>query len=168
MRKRLISLNVLIMIFILFSQNLAIADPILPITKITPGAINLAVTQSNISTTICKSGWTATIRPSSSYTSKLKKGQLSGTYSYYSNKVMGDYEEDHLISLQLGGSPTSVKNLWPQPYAGSIGARAKDQVETKLKRLICAGKITLKTAQLAIASNWYQAYLQYIKKAQNK
>ena len=51
MRKRLIFLNALIATFILFSQNLAIAVPVLPIAKITPGAINLAVTQSNISST---------------------------------------------------------------------------------------------------------------------
>ena len=68
MRKRLIFLNALIATFILFSQNLAIAVPVLPIAKITPGAINLAVTQSNISSTICKVGWTATIRPPSSFT----------------------------------------------------------------------------------------------------
>ena len=168
MRKRLIFLNALIATFILFSQNLAIAVPVLPIAKITPGAINLAVTQSNISSTICKVGWTATIRPPSSYTSKVKEGQLTGAYSFYSDKILADYEEDHLISLQLGGSPNSIKNLWPEPYAGSLGARAKDQVETKLKKLICAKLITLHAAQIAISRNWYQAYLQYFKKVQNK
>jgi hypothetical protein len=25
-----------------------------------------------------------------------------------------DYEEDHLISLELGGAPRDPKNLWPQ------------------------------------------------------
>ena len=140
---------------------LASSSVVLPIASVTPGVTNPAVTQSNIKTTICKSGWTATIRPPSSYTNKIKQQQLFGTYSRYKDKVMGHYEEDHLISLQLGGSPSDVKNLWPEPYAGTTGARVKDKVETRLKTLVCSGKVTLKVAQKAIAKNWYVAYKKY-------
>src|SRR5262249_1396344 len=45
-------------------------------TAATPGAVNPGVTQANINETICKSGWTATIRPRVSYTTNFKKQQL--------------------------------------------------------------------------------------------
>jgi hypothetical protein len=101
-----------------------------------------------------------------SYTNKLKATQLAGPYAslakVFGTKASG-YEEDHLISLQLGGSPTDPKNLWPEPYLGN-NARKKDVVETKLKRLVCAGTITLKTAQDAISTNWVAAYNKYVTK----
>ena len=73
------------------------------------------------------------------------------------------YEEDHLISLQLGGNPSDPKNLWPQPYAGN-GARKKDVVETALKRLVCSNKMKLADAQKAIL-NWPDAYKKYVTSA---
>lgn len=109
------------------------------------------MTQDNIDQTICVSGWTATIRPGSSYTSKLKIEQIK-EYSY-KDKKPGDYEEDHLISLQLGGHPTDPRNLWPQPYNQACGARIKDVLETRLKRLVCDKKLPLADAQKAIATN---------------
>jgi hypothetical protein len=135
---------------------------VLPNPVRTPGAINRQVTQASISTTICVSGWTATIRPPSSYTTALKEQQLATGYAYHGDQITSDYEEDHLISLELGGSPRSVPNLWPEPYAGTDGARLKDQIENKLHDLVCAGTVSLATARHAIASNWYAAYASYI------
>jgi len=63
--------------------------------------------------------------------------------------------------LQLGGNPTDPKNLWPEPYAGN-GARKKDVIETKLKKLVCSGDVKLADAQKAIATNWVLAYNKYI------
>ena len=142
----------------------ATTDWQLPIKKQTPGVTNTAVTQANIAQNICKSGWTDTVRPPVSYTNNLKTQQLAGPYAGFV-KIWGSdpsaYEEDHLISLQLGGSPTDPKNLFPEPYAGN-NARKKDVVETKLKRLVCAGTITLKVAQKAISTNWVTAYNKYV------
>lgn len=125
---------------------------VLPNPKLTPGAINPAVTQANIQQTICKSGWTATIRPASYFTTGLKKEQI--VQYRYKDTNPSNYEEDHLISLQLGGSPDDEKNLWPQSYKTTPNARDKDQVENYLKREVCAGRMTLKEAQKAIRSNW--------------
>jgi hypothetical protein len=139
-------------------------DWVLPIKKITPGVINKDVTQENIKDNICKAGWTATIRPTVTYTNKLKATQLVADYKKYVTTFGEDlslYEEDHLISLQLGGSPTDPKNLWPEPYAGN-GARKKDVIETKLKRLVCSGDVKLADAQKAIATNWVLAYNKYV------
>ena len=148
----------------LAAQN--IPDWVLQDNKNTPGILNKDVTQANIATTVCKSGWTATIRPTVTYTNKLKLDQLKTTYKTLTLTFGVDpskYEEDHLISLQLGGNPSDPKNLWPQPYAGN-NARKKDVVETALKRLVCSGKMKLADAQKAIL-NWPDAYKKYVTSA---
>jgi len=136
---------------------------VLPISAATPGSLNPSVTQANIQQTICTTGYTATIRPLAAYTTKLKVSQLAGAYKSFTDKATGSYEEDHLISLELGGNPTDPKNLWPQPYAGT-GARVKDQVENKLHDLVCANKMPLATAQKLISTNWFAAYQKYMGK----
>ncbi|MEV5720585.1 hypothetical protein AB0L41_42535 [Amycolatopsis mediterranei] len=66
----------------------------LPDPACTPGATNPDVTQATIGSTICVSGWTATIRPSTTYTNGLKK---QGIIDYgYTDTSMSDYEEDHV------------------------------------------------------------------------
>jgi len=132
---------------------------VLPDRKRTPGAINPNVTQANIYSTICVSGWTKTVRPSSNYTTGLKKEQLASGYAYKGDILTKDYEEDHLISLELGGSPTSEKNLWPEPYNSAHGARIKDRLENVLNDMVCASHptITLKAAQRMIATDWWTA-----------
>ena len=130
----------------------------------TYGVANPFVTQLNIQSTICKAGWTKTIRPSTSYTNKIKAEQLSDE----DDLDMGDFEEDHIISLQLGGHPTAPGNLWAQPYEVTLnkvkmGARQKDVVETHLKRQVCAGKMDLKDAQYQIGHDWVKVYLQIVK-----
>jgi hypothetical protein len=124
----------------------------------TPGLINPDITQANIDQTICNPDWSTNhIRPPASYTTKLKKEQiqdwgLSGT--------PGDYEEDHLISLELGGNPTDPRNLWPEPYRPEPGAKEKDVVENYLHKQVCAARMTLHDAQEAIVMDWYKVYRQ--------
>lgn len=122
---------------------------LLPDPVCTPGAINPNVTQANIHQTICVKGWTATIRPPQSYTEPLKIQSIKA-YGYVDTKL-ADYEEDHLISLELGGNPTDVKNLWAEP---GRSPNPKDGVEGKLRAEVCSGKITLAAAQHAIATDW--------------
>lgn len=138
------------------------AGAVLPDPTRTPGASNPAVTQATIGSTICVSGWTATIRPPSSYTTSLKERQLASGYAFNGDMSTADYEEDHLISLEIGGAPSSELNLWPEPYNTPDGARVKDQLENKLHSLVCSGAVSLATAQHAIAGNWWNAYLTYI------
>jgi NAD(P)H-hydrate repair Nnr-like enzyme with NAD(P)H-hydrate epimerase domain len=138
------------------------AGAILPNPTRTPGAVNPNVTQANIDSTICTSGWTSTIRPSSTYTTALKQQQLASGYAYNGIVSTSYYQEDHLIPLQLGGSPTSVLNLWPEPNDATSGAATKRQLENKLKSLVCDGTLSLAAAQQAIATNWYDAYQAYV------
>jgi hypothetical protein len=138
------------------------AGAVLPNSARTPGAINPSVSQGNIGQTICVSGWTATVRPDSSFTTGLKVAQLASGYTYQGDTATRDYEEDHLISLEIGGAPSSEANLWPEPYKAPEGARVKDVVENKLHALVCDGNISLATAQRAIAGNWWIAYQTYV------
>jgi hypothetical protein len=135
----------------------------LPDAVATPGAVNALVTQGNIHSTICVPGWTKTIRPPASYTNKLKAAQLAAG-AYASPQEPRTFEEDHLISLEIGGHPTDPRNLWPQPWDGKYGAHRKDQLENFLHRAVCAGTITLADAQAAVATNWIAAYDKYIAK----
>jgi hypothetical protein len=127
----------------------------LPDPSCTPGSYNSSVTQSTIHSTICVSGWTATVRPPTSYTNPLK---VQGIADYgYSDTSLSDYEEDHLVPLELGGSPRDPGNLWPEPHYGTKTSYTKDGIETKLKDAVCAGTITLSSARNAIRSNWTTA-----------
>jgi hypothetical protein len=113
-----------------------IADP-----RRTPGVLNPDVTQQNIRETICTHGWTATIRPPESYTDALKRRQMR---QYHEQGSTSGYQEDHLISLELGGSPTDPRNLWPEPYPR---AAQMDQQENELNAAVCSGQMTLAQAQ---------------------
>ena len=128
--------------------------------KCTPGAVSPAVTQSNLTSTICrKGGYTSAIRPSAYVTGKEKKLNAA---SYGFTGRMGDAEYDHLISLQLGGDPNDYRNLWVEPAdpghkKGSGVNNAKDPVETKLHTAVCKGHVTLAAAQKAIVTDWTTA-----------
>lgn len=141
----------------------------MPNSAMTPGSTNSDVTQATIGKTICVKGWTATpgLRPTSAYTTKLKNQQLASLGVVDQNAA--DYEEDHLISLELGGNPVDPQNLWPEPYCTSgspcaasdpragkdpYGAKAKDKVENWLKAQVCSGGMTLVKAQTLIRTDW--------------
>ena len=127
----------------------------LPDPHCTPGVYNPDVTQSTINSTICVSGWTATVRPPTSYTNALK---AQGIIDYgYSDTNMSDYEEDHMVPLELGGAPRDPGNLWPEPHAGTKNSTTKDGVETKLKNAVCKSTITLAAARSAIKNTWTTA-----------
>ena len=108
----------------------------------TPGVLNPDVTQANIDTTVCVHGWTKTIRPPTSYTNDLKRKQMR---EYGVGGALDDYQEDHLISLELGGHPTDPRNLWPEPYPR---ASRVDTIENDLNRQVCDGSLTLAEAQV--------------------
>jgi len=132
----------------------AAAGLYLPDPACTPGAVDPAVTQDNLASTICKSGYTTTVRAPASDTDKTKALSLT----QYGQTRASTTEYDHLISLQLGGT-NAVSNLWPEPNrAGAPGTtNPKDAIETRLNKAVCAHKVTLAAAQKAIATNWVTA-----------
>ena len=108
---------------------------------LTPGVANPDVTQENIDETICKSGWTRTIRPPTDYTNALKVEQME---AYDRKGTVSDYQEDHLISLEVGGHPTDPRNLWPEPIDRALDV---DGIENQLNEQICSRQITLREGQ---------------------
>jgi len=108
----------------------------------TPGVLNPDVTPATLATTICAHGWTRTVRPPTDYTNALKRRQMR---AYGETGSPSDYQEDHLISLELGGHPTDPRNLWPEPYPR---ASQVDVLENELNGKVCSGELTLAEAQL--------------------
>lgn len=134
-----------------YGRNLSVPDPML-----TPGETR-KVTVEQLCTTSTK-----LVRnvPSSvskqvylAYGMKTKHSGICGGDGYC--------ELDHDISLSLGGT-NGAKNLFPMPYSGSCNAHDKDKLEFRLYKLMCAKKITLKTAQKAISGDWRPAYKKYV------
>jgi hypothetical protein len=74
-----------------------------------------------------------------------------------------NFEIDFLISPGLGGAE-SIRNLWPEPRYGTLwNSFAKDQLEDYLHQSVCAGRVSLQTAQKDIALDWVSAYQKYFR-----
>ena len=131
-----------------YNQN----APILPDPKLSPGDVLTSDTR-----IICVPGYTKTVR---NVPQSLKE-QVYRSYGITSREP-GEYEIDHIISLELGGS-NSIKNLYPESYKTEpLNAHVKDKLENRLHALACAGTISMTEAQQAIASNWTVAYVKYV------
>lgn len=145
-----------------------VAAHVLPDPAVVTGVANPAVNPGNYATTICRHGWTATVRPPVAFTNKLK---VSLTPSGYKPS---DGEGDHAQSIEDLGMPGPVPlndpaqvalfklNFWWEIYNDRYGARVKDRVETKVNRLLCAGKITAKQAHDALLPNWLIGFQMYV------
>jgi hypothetical protein len=130
----------------------AATPPLLPSPLLTPG--DVLTTDAK---TVCTPGYTKTVRN----VPQSLKNQVYRSYGITSHKP-GEYEIDHLVSLELGGS-NSLRNLWPQSYVTEpLNAHVKDRLENRLHDLVCAGKLPLEEAQKAIASDWTKAYIHYV------
>lgn len=130
----------------------------LPDPTCTPGMTNPKVTAETMSATICKPGYTKSIRPPVEITREEKKNNAA---SYGYTQSLGTAEYDHLISLELGGDPNDPRNLWVEPpdpgKSTSVSNNNKDAVENQLHTMVCSGKMPLAQAQQAIARDWTTA-----------
>jgi hypothetical protein len=126
--------------------------PIVPDPELTPGG-TFDVTAEDL----CVPGYTKKVR---NVPAEMKRK----VYEEYGITLhgSGDYEVDHLIPLELGGS-NSIKNLWPESHLTSPwNAQVKDRLEGELHEMVCSGQLDLKTAQEAIASDWIKAHKLYV------
>lgn len=69
------------------------------------------------------------------------------------------YVVDHLISRELAGADDPA-NLWVQTREA---AYRKDRVENALHKAVCTNRVSLRTAQRQIATNWMTAYQQWVR-----
>ncbi len=120
----------------------------LPDPACTPGATFPDVTVQQI----CTSGYSSSVR-------NVPQSEKDEVYAEYgvTSHAPGEYEVDHLVSLELGGS-NDIANLWPQPASPTPGFHQKDQVENYLHDQVCSGKLSLQQAQMEIATNWLAVY----------
>src|SRR5262252_6985734 len=151
-RKSLIALFCLTSLISTYARAQNISSPIVPDPAKTPGD-TLAVTKADI----CVPGYSKKVR---NVPESVKK-QAYAEYGITSHAPR-EYEVDHLISLELGGS-NSLRNLWPQSYETQpYNAHVKDRLENKLHKMVCEGAIDLRTAQRAIATDWIGTYRKYV------
>jgi len=97
---------------------------------------------------ICVSGYSANTRD----VTQARKEQVYAAYGVASRET-GEYEMDHVISLELGGT-NEVKNLFPEPALPKPGFHEKDKVENCFHKKVCNGEMNLKVAQDIISRNW--------------
>ena len=114
----------------------------------TPGDIFRDATKDQI----CVPGYAGSVR-------NVTQSTKTKVYNAYGVKTHTacQYEVDHLVSLQLGGS-NDISNLWPEPATPKPGFHEKDRVENYLHDQICKGNISLHQAQIDIATNWLAVY----------
>jgi hypothetical protein len=107
--------------------------------------------------TTCRSGYSTSVRD----VPESEKNQVYAEYDI-THHTTGQYEIDHLISLELGGS-NAIGNLWPELNDHPHGyLNSKDLLENRLHALVCTGKVSLRSVQTLIASNWVSAYHQFL------
>ena len=123
--------------------HICIANQAVPDPVCTPGAI--LTTDASI---VCRPGYSSSVRNVSVATKKKVFAEYGIPYADHS-----DYEVDHLISLELGGS-NDISNLWPEAHNIENGSFVKDGLETHLHLEVCKGNISLVRAQAEISGNW--------------
>ena len=114
----------------------------------TPGDIFPDATKAKI----CVSGYSQTVRD-------VPESEKNKVYAEYGIKshTSGQYEVDHFVSLELGGS-NDIANLFPEAASPKPGFHEKDKVENYLHDQVCSGAMTLQEAQVKIATNWLAVY----------
>ena len=130
----------------------------LPSNLFTPGARDASVNQSNIKATICTANYIKSKIPTSTSLNSLKVKQVKAGYIVDGITDAKLYAEDFLIPIELGGSPTSEENLWPELIEGTNGYLAKNKLEKVLHNSLCSGQITLQQAQDAVSIDWVEEY----------
>ena len=126
-------------------------SPLLPDPRKTPGDV-----LTTNATVVCQRGYSDTVR----HALQSFKNLIYKPYGI-TTRAPQEYEVDHVVSLELGGS-NAVRNLWPQSYVRTpLNAHVKDRLENRLHTLICTGQLSLSDAQQAIAKNWTTVYVTY-------
>jgi len=120
----------------------------MPDSACTPGAILPDATKDQI----CQSGYSSSVR-------NVPDTEKTAVYAEYgiTSHAPGQYEVDHLVSLELGGS-NDISNLWPEPADPRPGFHEKDKVENYLHDQVCSGAMSLQDAQVKIATDWLSVY----------
>lgn len=113
-----------------------------PNPALTPGVmVNVAVSA------ICRPGYATEARK------KLTRGTKERVWKAYGveRADRSRYRLDHYVPISAGGCAYCAANLWPEPVADSV---AKDRLEARLHRDLCAGRITLGDVPGIVGRGW--------------
>lgn len=118
--------------------------------------LDLRVTQQSVTDTICRPGYADAVSPPLDEIMARKNRLLAARGIDPDDGV--SYALDRRVPIVLGGSPDAPENFDLLPWAGHNGERRKELLATRLKRCVCAGRMSLGDAQAAIAGNWTKQY----------
>lgn len=139
-------------------------DALLTVFALLPGlasalpALNPDVSQATIRETICRPGYSSTVRPSTTFTNPIKR-RLMGEAGIPAENS-SEWALDHRIAIALGGHPRQLSNL--QLLTTSENSR-KSRIEVKLLCFVCTDAMLLRQAQEELALDWQEAYHSYAK-----
>ena len=165
-------MKILLTAFLLATAVCLAADPndppIRPDVKLTPGVLMPNVTVEQLCTKGYANVFNGGVR-------NVPESEKKAVFIEYFGKVPdhpGDFEIDHLISLELGGA-NDIKNLWPQSYKTTPwNSHVKDKLEDRMAALVRqelktkghdAAASLLAQFQKEIATDWIAAYQKYCK-----
>jgi hypothetical protein len=116
-------------------------DPWLPARACTPGAIRSDVDPQHLELTVCKPDWSASIRPPTTETNRMKTAAMIAYGIPASERP--DTELDHEVPEAMGGA-SDAANLWPEvsDQPGKGVHNTKDEVETRVHTAICRHPVT--------------------------
>jgi hypothetical protein len=127
--------------------------PLEPRPNLTPGAVR-TVNVSEVCSATTTDDRKVLVIPASLKQEVFREYDLTGAR-------MRDFEVDFLITPELGGS-NDIRNLWPEPYHAPVwNAHVKDELEDRLREMVCDGRIDLSTAQHDLSADWILAYKKY-------
>lgn len=125
----------------------------LPDRRCSPGAYSSKLTKAVICSSTFRTGPIRNVPDS-------EKHQVEVEYGLTPKPYGSTLEIDHIVSLELGGS-NDAANLFPEEatFANNApGFHLKDKLENAAHKAVCAGTISLRSAQQQIASNWELLY----------
>ncbi|WP_322106311.1 hypothetical protein [Paraburkholderia sp. J41] len=118
--------------------------------------LDARVTQQSVAQTICRPGYADTVAPPFDETMALKDRLLAARGIDADDGV--GYALDRHVPIVLGGAPDATANFDLLPWGGHGGERRKSLLTVRLKRCVCAGRMSLAEAQAAITGNWSHQY----------
>jgi hypothetical protein len=125
----------------------------LPDRRCSPGAYYSGLTKGVICAASFRTGPIRNVPESEKHQVEIEYGLAAKGYG-------STLEIDHIVSLELGGS-NDIANLYPEKAAlpgHAPGFHIKDKLENAAHKAVCAGTISLRSAQQQIASNWEKLY----------
>jgi hypothetical protein len=120
--------------------------------------LDARVTQESVADTICRPGYADTVAPPFDVAMAHKDRLLAERGIDAGDGVA--YALDRRVPILLGGSPDAAANFDLLPWGGHGGERRKSLLTVRLKRCVCAGRMSLAQAQATIAGNWSHNYDQ--------